>query len=548
MNHPFFRVVTASTVLAILVGGNGGNSVAGQPVVDGRFGEWTSDKLVVTDAAGDASSVFDVTEVYAASAGTLLYVSFGTGTILNVQASPPGEDTLRLEVGFQGSSALTIDLRNRNAYTGGNPSNYLPWSAFEFEAMTTHAADRFEIRADLGAVGIGVGDTITLNFSGSDTLDAPVPFTLQQPAAVPVRRDPGRLGDTSVRIASLNTLRGGLLAPGQTEPIGRLVRAVAADVYCFQEQNSPAASIANRLAELDPLGNGLAWDVHRVGDTAIATQQTMIPLFRSGDAATIIDFAGEGAVLVFSVHPPCCGYIGSSQDKARVAEMAGVVATIAALRSGQFGQTFEPYRDVPVIIIGDWNLVGSRTPLDLVEDQQGPAMTHWLLPHLIGDDVHTWRDLFEAPGDFAPGLLDLLTYSSQQLVRRNGFVLDSLELDTSELQLLGLESGDSGASDHLMLVGDFLFGNDCNNNGIPDKTESVSGGDFDGDGVVDGNDMIAFGLCSAGPDVPPVAPELACVTICLDAFDGENDGDVDLNDLATFQVAFKGSSPGDTCP
>lgn len=516
---------------------------ADRPIVDGIFDEWTPETLISTDPAGDATSVFDITEVYAASAGTLLYVNFDTTTVLNVQSGPTGEDTLRLEVAHQGSPALTIDFRNRTAYTDGVPANYLPWSALDFESMTTYAASRFELRADLSPVGIGIGDTITLDFSGSDSLNAPVPFTLQQPAEPVIRRDPARLTDTTFRMASLNTLSGGLLSGGRMEPIGRLVQAAAADVYCFQEQSSTSTAIADRLAELDPLGNGLAWSIHRAADTVIATQRTLVPLLHFGDAAAVIDFGSAGAVLVFSIHPRCCGYIGSSEDLSRIAEMQGIVDTIADFRSGQFGQEFEPYRDAPIIIIGDWNLVGSRTPLDMVEDPQGPALAHWLLPHLVGDDVHTWRSSYESAGSFAPGLLDLLAYSAQQLIPRNGFALDSTGLNATELQSLGLQLDDSDASDHLMLVADFMLSRDCNANGVPDASETIAGGDHNGDSVVDFDDLSALSACLAGPGLPPTAPEPECLTICLDAFDNNNDGDVDLSDLAAFQALFTGSLP-----
>jgi hypothetical protein len=33
------------------------------------------------------------------------------------------------------------------------------------------------------------------------------------------------------------------------------------------------------------------------------------------------------------------------------------------------------------------------------------------------------------------------------------------------------------------------------------------------------------------------------VTLCLDAFDDNGDGDVDFRDFAAFQAAFTGSSP-----
>ncbi len=540
MTSEKFRTVSLAAISVVLTCNS---TIAAPPIVDGVFGEWTKDTLVGTDVAGDASSVFDVTEISAASSGTVLYVSFKIESVRNIQAGPIGEDTLRLEVGFRGSVALTIDFRNRQAYTGGNPSNYVPWSTIGFRSMTTYASDRFEIRADLGAFGIGVGDTVTLDLSGSDTLDAPAPFTLQQPAEDLIRRDPGRHSDTTFRIASLNTLGGGLLNGVRREPIGRLVQGIAADVYCFQEQNSPEAFIAGRMAELDPLGNGLPWEVHRINDTVITSQQTMIPLIHGGDAAAIINWGSNGAVLVFSIHPPCCGYIGSVQDQARITEMEGIAETIQELRAGQLGQAFEPYQDVPVIIIGDWNLVGSRDPLDIVNDPQGPAMMQWLLPHLSGNDVHTWRDLNESPGSFAPGLLDLLAFSDALLIPRNGFVLDSRELSAAELQMMGLNSEDSDASDHLMLVGDFVLSQDCNDNGIPDLNEAINSGDFNGNGIVELDDFKALANCLAGHNLPPISAVPACVTMCEDAFDKDDDGDVDLADFGVFQVAFTGLLP-----
>ena len=46
-----------------------------------------------------------------------------------------------------------------------------------------------------------------------------------------------RLNEADLRIASLNTLRGGLGDIRRTESIQRLVAAVMADIYCFQEEN-----------------------------------------------------------------------------------------------------------------------------------------------------------------------------------------------------------------------------------------------------------------------------------------------------------------------
>jgi len=66
-------------------------------------------------------------------------------------------------------------------------------------------------------------------------------------------------------------------------------------------------------------------------------------------------------------------------------------------------------------------------------------------------------------------------------------------------------------------------------------------GDFDGDGVADLSDYEVFFDCMSGPDVepdpmPPVTPQE-----CLEAFDFDDDGDIDHGDFAGFQGAFSGS-------
>jgi len=106
-----------------------------------------------------------------------------------------------------------------------------------------------------------------------------------------------------------------------------------------------------------------------------------------------------------------------------------------------------------VVVVGDWNLVGSRTPLDVMLDKSsGPGLAHLLLRHLRGDDVFTWyQDELDA---FPPGMLDVLVHSPD-LTPRRSFVLDTAELGDATLAKLGLQPDDSQASDHLMLVADF---------------------------------------------------------------------------------------------
>lgn len=68
-------------------------------------------------------------------------------------------------------------------------------------------------------------------------------------------------------------------------------------------------------------------------------------------------------------------------------------------------------------------------------------------------------------------------------------------------------------------------------------------GDITLDCAVDMADYAYFEDCAAGPGVSP-NPALPGVTVqdCLDTFDSDADGDVDLKDFARFQLAFTGGN------
>lgn len=61
-------------------------------------------------------------------------------------------------------------------------------------------------------------------------------------------------------------------------------------------------------------------------------------------------------------------------------------------------------------------------------------------------------------------------------------------------------------------------------------------GDFDGDGSLGLDDFATLLECMDGPDVTPIPPPAAAA--CLDIFDRDSDGDVDLEDGAAFFSDF----------
>ncbi len=75
---------------------------------------------------------------------------------------------------------------------------------------------------------------------------------------------------------------------------------------------------------------------------------------------------------------------------------------------------------------------------------------------------------------------------------------------------------------------------DCNGNGVSDIEETVFGGDFDDDGVVGLTDWRALVDCLSGPGSSPGPVVSECAPMCLDAFDVDGNGTIDLKDAAGF--------------
>lgn len=509
--------------LALFVGACA-HAGAPEPRLDGLTIEWSPSDLIATDPTGDASGAFDIQNVYATNRGTRLFLRFDIGAVLNLQSGNAADGTLRVQIAMPNSRFLTIDTRARTLWRDNTPGNTVSWPTVSYTSAPSYASNEFEIGVDLSFFGVVVGDPITINFSSSDTLGAGAPYVMSHAAVTPARRSASRAPGAHVRIASVNTEQTGLLNSTRRPALLRLCDAMNADIYCFQEEyNSSAAQIDQHLTSADPMEDGANWNVHKNNDCVIASRSALLalPSPNTATACAVIDLPEAGpddSVIVFSIHPKCCGYTGNSDDAQRISQMDGLITTLNNLRSGALGATFEPYRNAPAVIIGDWNLVGSRTPLDMVEDPAGPNMTDAFPPQLIGEDVTTWRGSSGGPGSFTPGRLDLIAYGvNDGLGLLGSFVLDTATMNAGELAALGLLAGDSAATDHNMLVGDFVF-----------AAPPTCKGDADGDKQVNFADItsVLANWAGSGP-----------------AGDADHNGTVNFADITSVLSNWGGSCP-----
>ena len=423
--------------------------------IDGGFEDWKDVKVCAYDPKGDAKGTFDITKVYAASQGSILYLRFDTTNLLNLQNGPEAEGTLLAIINLPNNQELVLDMRGRRAFLNDSLKERIPWDSLKYIVGPTYAQDEFEIQVDLGGFNINCGDTISVQFDGSDQLSAPVAFTFSQPSEMPKRRSHSRYPGTDVRIVSFNTYFEGLSDPNRQEAMGRLLNSVNGDVYCFQEEwkTEGHGEILKRLMPPESKGR---WHIHKVLGNVIASKYPLKALPSKNDkyAAAYIGLA-ESHLFIINIHLKAMGYIDSREDRLRIRQVNDIIATIDEIYKGKYNEDDAPGTQPGIVIVGDFNLVGSRTPLDMIIDKKVYGLKDWLIPNLIGESVVTWRGGPRA--SFSPGKLDYIVYSPRTLIPKNGFLLNSELLNRTERRQLKLDAADSKLSDHLLITIDFQF-------------------------------------------------------------------------------------------
>lgn len=483
-------------------------------LIDGYFDDWAAAPLIAGDPDGSTSGLA-AHAVYAQSIGTQLYLSFMIGDAVNLPAGETSDGTLLIEIltpsptnPQQNVVVLSHNARTHAFWAGQPGSSLISQHIIGATYAPTYASTRFEMVMDLAPVGISVNDTIRVRMTGLPISD---PFVLAEPAAPEPIRSVERDAQTDFRIFSSNTWNSGLLNSSRRPAFERLVRAFHPDIVALQEEyNSSVGFITSWLNGLDPLEDGRPWNVIKNNDCVIATPYQLLPLPMLEDryAGGVIVFDDGSSVAVVNMHAKCCGHTGNSDDLQRITTSNLIIETVRRLRDGELGQAYEPHRDAPLVITGDWNLVGSREPLDLIEQSPITNAQAITIPHAVGRWTATWRSFSNNP-TFLPGRLDLFAHTHDTLTVRNGFVVNTARFTSQMLADLGLLATDSNATDHFPIVVDYAR-----------ILEPNCPGDINADNRVD---LVDFNILAVNFGTGPGAlPEQG---------DLNNDGFVDLADF-----------------
>jgi endonuclease/exonuclease/phosphatase family metal-dependent hydrolase len=298
---------------------------------------------------------------------------------------------------------------------------------------------------------------------------------------------------------------------GEAPRFERLVAAADPDIICFQEIYDHSASQTAAL-----VGSWLSgtWNAAANTDCKTVTRWPILASWPVGnELATLIDAQATlgGELLVVNAHLPCCSADGARQDA-----VDKIMAFVRDARTPGGQLDLDP--DTPIVITGDLNLVGFARQLetlltgdiadegtygsDFAPDWDGTGLLDVVARQTEKRMGYTWR---RDTSSFWPGRLDFIIATDSVAGVGNRFILYTPEMSAGELAANGLLTGDSHASDHLLLAADLRApaapcAGDINGSGVVDVQDFLwllaawgdPGGaaDINGDGIVDVRDFL----------------------------------------------------------
>ena len=404
------------------------------------------------------------------------------GVDLEIRFSPVEKGTI-----VAGTRTVRIDR------SGGETS--VPNAATGLVVSPTYSSEWFEARLDrarlLDSFGRSSGTSparlagmfVTLDDTGQIDGYAD-PFSVSLP---PLSTGPGPVIDVPakapglVRVVSLNVEKSGPVK--NPDAFSRMLTLLDADIVLIQEWDegdatqtqewfrSNAVPIDSPFAPAPKAQGAGPWRVHKGPGTGVGiasrwpitalppdSLDVTTPAVASGAerprrvrAASALVSTPAGPVAVTSIHLKCCGGAHTPEETQRQNEARAINKANDEVYRAQAKDA------VARIIAGDFNLVGSRAPLDILRagiDSDGTDLAV-AEPFTLGTGMkYTWLD-DQSP--FLPGRLDYLLFSDSSARVVTSFVLDSQRLSFESLARSGLDATDSRASDHMPIVVDLMI-------------------------------------------------------------------------------------------
>lgn len=470
-------------------------------VIDGEFDDWEGIDPHFTQSIGSPpGDAIAFENLWVHSDAENIYLRFDTHREMllpNTTRALIGNE-MRLVIDGDNNSSTGISINGQGAELvvrfgerqvqlrppGSNFTHTPTFAQAGIEVGPTHSSTEFEVRiprtmpAQYGGGQWQQGDTIRLVlFDAMDGRRMPnsgaVSVTLSDdpPPEIP-KQGLLRAHGTGLRLLNHNTENAGPVT-AREDIYARLYSTLEPDVITWQEMWPADVTFAEARTFLEtsyPSHTG-NWYLGRSGGTMTASVwpiQSVETLFRT--VVAHIDTPPEVSVhgvVLFNTHTPCCDGGNDGRDSLHD-EMS---ALWRDLLNGNGPFTIHP--DTPVIMTGDFNMVGFKRQLLTIRDGQiidnaangpdfNPGRGEGSLRTLSSRHSHTnsgftWR---RHVSSFAPGRLDWVFYSGDVAEILRGYVLSTDEMPQEILDKYGLQRADtSEASDHLPIVADFRFAN-----------------------------------------------------------------------------------------
>jgi endonuclease/exonuclease/phosphatase family metal-dependent hydrolase len=443
--------------------------------MDGFFEDWENIDFIEKEA--NPSTSIDLVELSASNDEHYLYLRIQLDREILFQ-----QGEIRVWIDTDNNSGTGQGIRNIGSelyyHFGQRQGRFKGQDIGHFDislvSMPTYSSDEFEVR--IQRQGVMESNTIQIIVSGESLSNDALPtsgslsFTFEEgPFASYTSTDIAKENPDFIRLMNYNILFDRPLEPAFRNQFERIVQAVDADIFCFNEFfESSSTAVKGLMDSALPLNNGTGWYATKVdGDNVTVSRYPILQVIDISPvgnmSANLIDLpeAYNTDLLVIVCHFSCC-----DQETERQLQVDAVAAFIEEAKNPGGRITIE--EGTPIIVTGDFNMVGfqqQRTTLltgDIQNTTQfGTAgMPDWdntpitdLLPfHTENPIATTWINPFSS---FAPGRLDYILYSDSRLEAKKSFVLKTDDMPATTLSDNGLRSGDTDFSDHLPIVGDF---------------------------------------------------------------------------------------------
>ncbi len=460
-------------------------SATAQVVVDGLYTDWSEDNVSIEDAF-DVQDL-DIRKVWIANDEERLYVRFDANEEFDLQDD---EDVaLFIDADNDPSTGFSVNgIGAEISYYFGDRDGFLNFpNTFQgvnhftmgLIAIPTTTSKTFEIAVDRlistnqGTIEMGSTIAISMQNGNADVVpneDGGVLYELENTTSDISSYSLVKESDDLVRVMSYNVLRDGFLDSSQASSLRAIMTAMNPDIIAFQEiYDQPLNQLAELINDLLPLPDNRSWSFAKTGPDIIVFTKGNVEEFApigSNGVFLLTDENSENPMLLYNVHLPCCDNDVDRQNE--IDRILGVMRD----KESSWDIGFDYPEDVPLIITGDFNMVGlsqnyqsflegdidneSTYGSDFAPDWNGNNLID-ANPYVTGYPAnYTWRN---QSSSYIPGKLDLMFYTGSVLQQKNAFVLDTEFLADAELGAFNLASNTTArASDHLPLIVDFAVG------------------------------------------------------------------------------------------